>query len=86
MPTRYCEIPGCDRELSPRCGSHGGLMICSRCRSVRYYWRSRGHDAFIERRARLRFWNQRVEYLAPYIERLVKRARARVREAARRAA
>jgi hypothetical protein len=77
MATQYCEIPDCGRELRPGCGSHGGLMICDRCRSCRYYWRAKGADAIKERRNLLRFWNQRFDYLSPYLGH-IKRAKAKV--------
>lgn len=79
MATLVCDIENCGTELKPGTGSHGGLMICPKCRSARYYWKAKGTDAFADRRERLKLWSSRMEYLAPYIAKNIRDAKRRVR-------
>jgi hypothetical protein len=74
----YCEVDECGTELSPGTGSQGGLMICTKCRASKYYWTRKGNEAVKERQVRLGLWTNRMNYLAPYIGRVIRQAKAKV--------
>jgi len=71
-----CDIPMCGRELKAGTGSKGGMYICERCASARYYWKAKGQDALIARAERLTFWQQRIDYITPLVASNVRKARA----------
>ena len=81
MATNYCEVDGCGAELTPGTGSQGGLMICPACRACQYYWKGKGTEALKERREKLVFWKDRVDYMAPHIQRILRAARSKVQAA-----
>lgn len=83
---RVCDVPGCGREISAGCGSHGGLEICGRCRSALTYARRQGPKWLAEYRERLHFRVERGEYMSPLMGKILKRAAQRVAEARARAA
>jgi Zn-finger nucleic acid-binding protein len=60
MPTRICVIPECGNELSE--GSR--LDTCPTCRSSMGMWKRRGIPAILQRRARLKKYDSRMELLA----------------------
>ena len=73
-----CEVEDCGEEISEERGKHGGLPICDKCRGTQYYWRKQGRAAIQARRGRLSFWQRRIDYLEPHIERMIERAKQRV--------
>lgn len=85
MARMYCDIEGCGTEIPPGTGSQGGLPICPNCRQTRYYWRKRGAAALHYRQERLKFFESRLDYLAPHIGRMIRAARERVAAARDRA-
>jgi len=78
---RLCDVAWCDNQISEQTGTKGGLPICKSCAQVRYYWRRNGADALSAYKERLRFRASRVEYLEPYVARIIKRAKQRVARA-----
>jgi len=85
MPKHVCDVPECGEDIPEGRGSKGGLAICDKCRSGQYYWRKQGYAAIQKRRERLVFFEHRLDYLAPHIQKMVSDARERVRSARRRA-
>lgn len=85
MAKQTCDVPTCDNELPEGRGSHGGPTMCDACLSSRYYWRKQGPKALAARRARLQFFVERADYLAPYVGSLIRKARAKVSAAVERA-
>jgi hypothetical protein len=81
MAKHVCDVPECGEEIPEGRGSKGGLPICDRCRSGQYYWRKQGLAAVHTRRERLHFFEQRLDYLSPHIQRMIGDARNRVRKA-----
>lgn len=83
---RFCEVPGCGNELTAGCGSHGGPLMCSRCRSALAYARAQKDPEWAtHRKERLEFLTERHEYLSPIVSRLIKRGAQRLSEARARA-
>jgi len=85
MPKRTCDYHECDNEIPDGRGSKGGATLCDACLSVRGYWRKQGPKALEGYRARLVYRTGRVDYLAPYVGKLIKQARAVVAAAHARA-
>ena len=81
----FCEVEGCGNELSEHCGSKGGLMICSRCRSSSYYAKRHGLAWARARRESLQFWTARLEYFEPRVLQLTNNAKRAVSDAKARA-
>jgi len=81
MPTRVCDIEGCDREISEGTGSQGGLPICSRCRAALYTSKKNGVEWIGKRKAWLEFAETRLDYLHPRIVKMLADATRRVRTA-----
>lgn len=81
MAKKYCDVPECGVELPDGRGTNGGLELCDRCRGSVYRWRKLGPKALSAYREVLSFRAGRVEYVAPLVGRLVRRALERVSEA-----
>ena len=80
-----CEIEGCGAELSEGTGSHGGLMICSNCRSSSYYWKKKGLAAARARKESLELFTHRIEYYEPRVLQIMNNAKKKVAEARQKA-
>lgn len=54
---KFCTMPECDEELS----ENARLDTCKNCRASMGMWKRRGIPAIIERRARLKKYDSRME-------------------------
>lgn len=80
-----CEVENCGAELTEGTGSKGGPMMCPRCRSFGYHWKGRPLAELRERRQKIQFWSNRIDYLEPRILKLMNTAKTRVANAKTRA-
>ncbi len=83
MAKLVCDVEGCDNELTEGTGSKGGLPICPACRSVSYYWKHKGLKEIAHRKERLHFFEVRLDYLHPRIEKMLSDTTKRVAGAKR---
>jgi hypothetical protein len=81
MAQRMCEVVGCDNEISDGCGSKGGKPICGRCRAAQYGDKGLTPRALMVKRERWTYWENRMDYLHPDVQKLIDEADRKVRAA-----
>ena len=80
-----CEVDGCGSELSEGCGSKGGPMMCSNCRTSSYYWKKKPLRAMRARHEALKLFAHRIEHYDPRVLQILNEARKSVATHNRRA-
>ena len=79
MPNRMCSVEWCSNEISDGCGSKGGKPICDTCRGWDYSKKKATDKQLLQRRETWRYWESRMDYLHPNVEKLLAETERSVR-------
>ena len=74
-----CEVPGCDNDLTPGCGSQGGPMLCKQCYSSQFYWKKKPFAAIEHRRWQLSRFLGRFDHFGTYMGNFHERQRKKAK-------
>jgi len=78
MANRMCSVEWCSNEITDGCGSKGGLPICDTCRGWNYSKKGVSDKQLLERRERWRYWESRMSYLHPKVEKMLEETERKV--------
>lgn len=78
MANRMCDVDGCENEISDGCGSKGGKPICTRCRAAQYGDKNLPARALLKKRERWQYWENRMDYLHPDVQKMLDEAAKKV--------